>query len=59
MHLDVLRWIYAAQEVDAPLVKIGCTRHVPSRLTQLEAKFHTRLTLVAAVPVARCAFTVE
>jgi T5orf172 domain len=54
-------WVYAAQEVDAPLIKIGGTgRPLDSRLKVLKAQYKTHFVLIGCVYVpCRCVFIVE
>ena len=53
-------WIYAAQEDQTPLVKIGCTRVAPlRRLDGLRLQFRVPMTLIAAVLVQPWPFTIE
>jgi hypothetical protein len=45
-------WIYAAQEAESPLVKIGYSGYYPTRrLKELAYQFRTTFTLIAAVEV--------
>jgi hypothetical protein len=53
-------WIYAAQEDQTPLVKIGCTTEAPlRRLDGLRLQFRVPLTLIAAVLVRPWPFRIE
>jgi hypothetical protein len=54
-------WIYAAQEVDTPLVKIGYTwEHTPMRrLMSLWRQYKVPISFVALVYVPRAVFTLE